>query len=112
MLKEHTRIQRDLRTTYPLRDSTPYALAQRLGIKNRLLASWQLEGEGYREIKAVYTGEKRPPKKGEWYLSGAIVGAYLAPNDLTTPYHIARLVKVRTETVEHIEELPDHEPDE
>ncbi|MGO7308822.1 hypothetical protein ACCS91_33745 [Rhizobium ruizarguesonis] len=30
----------------------------------------------------------RPPKKGEFYLSGAIVQAYRAPNDLTTPYHV------------------------
>lgn len=34
-------------------------------------------------------GEKRAPKKGEFYLSGAIVEAYRAPNDLTTEYHIA-----------------------
>lgn len=31
---------------------------------------------------------KRAPKKGEWYLSGAIVEAYQAPNDLTTEYTI------------------------
>ena len=30
----------------------------------------------------------RAPKKGEYYLSGAIVEAYLAPNDLSSPYHI------------------------
>lgn len=40
----------------------------------------------------VYTGEKRPPRAGEFYLSGAIVSAYRAKNDLTTAYHIARLV--------------------
>jgi hypothetical protein len=44
-------------------------------------------------VMAQYIGEKRPPKKGEWYLSGAIVEAYLSPG-LSTPYHIARLVKV------------------
>lgn len=37
----------------------------------------------------VSTGIKRPPRKGEWYLSGAIVSAYRAPNDLDTPYLIA-----------------------
>lgn len=42
--------------------------------------------------RAVYMGEKRPPKRGEWYLSGAIVEAYYAPNDLSTPFHIAALV--------------------
>lgn len=35
------------------------------------------------------TGEFRPPRKGEWYLSGAIVQAWKAPNDLSTPYWIA-----------------------
>lgn len=30
----------------------------------------------------------RAPKKGEWYLSGAIVEAYQAPNDLTMEYQI------------------------
>jgi len=34
----------------------------------------------------------RPPKKGEYYLSGAIVEAYRAPNDFSTPY----LVVVKT----------------
>ena len=41
----------------------------------------------------VYAGEKRPPKKGEMFLSGAFVRAYEAPNDLTTPYMIARLAR-------------------
>lgn len=31
----------------------------------------------------------RPPKKGERYLSGAIVVAYIAKADMTTPYFIA-----------------------
>lgn len=51
-----------------------------------------------RNKMAVWTGEKRPPRKGEWYLSGAIVEAYRAPNDLTTPFHIARVVTVKIET--------------
>jgi hypothetical protein len=37
---------------------------------------------------AVTTGEFRPPRKGEWYASGAVVEAYMAPNDLTTSYWI------------------------
>lgn len=49
-------------------------------------------------IRAIRTGEKRPPKKGEWYLSGAIVEAYRAPKDLTTAYHIAKLVMTKTTT--------------
>jgi hypothetical protein len=34
------------------------------------------------------TGEMRAPKKGEWYLSGAIPTAYRAPNDLKDTYYI------------------------
>ena len=61
-------------------------------------------GAAFRErykgtFRAVSTGEKRPPRKGEWYLSGAIVTAYRAPNDLSTTFHIARLVRVETKTV-------------
>lgn len=41
---------------------------------------------------AVPTGEFRFPKKGEWFLSGSIIEAYLAPNNLTSAYYIARLV--------------------
>lgn len=48
--------------------------------------------ERHRGMVAVDTGEMRPPRKGEWFLSGAIVEAYQAPNDLTMAYHIARLV--------------------
>lgn len=44
------------------------------------------------------TGEFRPPKNGEWYLSGAIVEAYRAHVDLSTPYHIGKLVSGKTVT--------------
>jgi len=47
-----------------------------------------------RIVKAVWTGEKRPPKKGEWYLSGAIIEAYRAKNDLSDTYPIATLVTI------------------
>ena len=50
---------------------------------------------GAERIMAKWDGNpKRCPKAGEWYLRGAIVGAYEAPNDLKTHYHIARLVVV------------------
>ena len=42
---------------------------------------------------AVATGEKRPPKAGEWFLSGAIVEAYKATNDLTSSAPIATIHK-------------------
>jgi len=34
----------------------------------------------------------RPPRKGEHYLSGTIPAAYLAPNDLSAPYHVVEAV--------------------
>lgn len=77
----------------------PYTLAtsewpteaefQALGLKGRT---------DRRHVRAVATGEMRLPRKGEWFLSGAEVEAYKAHNDLTTKYHIARLVKVETVT--------------
>lgn len=49
------------------------------------------------DIRAVWTGEKRKPRKGEWYLSGAIIEAYKSPNDLSTEFHIAKLVRCTRE---------------
>jgi len=37
-----------------------------------------------------FAGEFRAPKKGEYFLSGASVTAYLAKNDLTQEYFIAK----------------------
>lgn len=39
-----------------------------------------------------WNGEKRPPRKGEFYLSGSIITAYQARGDLSYPYHIAEEV--------------------
>lgn len=52
-----------------------------------------------KQYHAVATGDFYPPRKGEWYLSGAIVEAYRAPNDLSTPYHIARIVETERVTI-------------
>lgn len=60
-------------------------------------SDWTL-GLARHQCRAEYTGELRPPKAGEWYLSGAVIEGYRAPNDLTQSYHIASLVRVRTET--------------
>jgi hypothetical protein len=62
---------------YPLGDLPGYAH----GIRSAL-------------FRAEPTGEHRPPRAGEWYLSGAITAAYRAPGDLSTSYHIARIVPV------------------
>lgn len=59
----------------------------------RQVETYPVEGKPW-NIRAVNTGAKRPPERGEYYLSGAIVCAYRAPNDLPTAYHIARLVEV------------------
>lgn len=48
---------------------------------------------GEKFTHAVATGDFRRPRKGEWYISGAIPAAYRAPNDLSTPYHIAEAVR-------------------
>jgi hypothetical protein len=43
----------------------------------------------------------RPPKKGEWYLSGAIVEAYQAPHDLTAAYTIVeKVARAKSITIE------------
>jgi hypothetical protein len=60
--------------------------------------------EGGLMYRAQLTGEKRPPMAGEWYLSGAIPAAYRAPADMTTPYMICRIVKVRQVTTWEIVE--------
>lgn len=49
-------------------------------------------------IRAVWDREpKRPPREGEYYLSGAIVEAYRAPPGLTQFFHIAKLVEVEVQ---------------
>jgi hypothetical protein len=52
-----------------------------------------------KNVMAVNSGIKRCPKKGEWYLSGAIVTAYRAPNDLSSEYYIAEIVEVKEVTL-------------
>lgn len=55
-----------------------------------------------KDVKAQMTGEFRPPKAGEWFISGDIPGAYRAKHDFSTPYNIAKLVRVKTVTTEII----------
>jgi len=63
--------------TYPLVDKIP-----------------NIKPQEQRSLRATLIGEFRPPKKFEWYLSGAIPGAYQAPNDLNDSYHILRIMKM------------------
>lgn len=49
------------------------------------------------DVRAMKSGERRPPFKGEWYLAGE--EAYLASEDFHfLSYYILRLVKVRKVT--------------
>ncbi len=82
-----------MRKFYPVKDRIPHTLLEHLGAT---------EPAAQRNVRAVQTGEFRCPQRNEWYLSGAIVEAYRAPNDLTTDYYIARLVLVQPVTVEQV----------
>jgi hypothetical protein len=41
------------------------------------------------------SGEFRKPRKGEYFLSGAIVGTHYAQNDIGTEYWIAKPVEMK-----------------
>ncbi len=60
------------------------------------------------KLGAAWTGEKRPPKAGEWFLSGSVIEAYQAKHDLLYAYPIARIVKVKVTTLETFVDV-DHE---
>lgn len=55
---------------------------------------------GGQSVRAAKTQAFREPRKGEWYLSGALATAYRAPTDLEIGYRIMCLVVTRTTTVE------------
>lgn len=46
-------------------------------------------------IRYKATGEFRNPRKGEFFLSGAIIEAYEAWHDMTMPYWIAVKVQIK-----------------
>jgi hypothetical protein len=78
--------------TYPLAGVGSLVLRHRLSVRTPGV-----------EIRAVKTGEFRPPRAGEWFLSGAVPEGYETKNDLSTPYHILRLVRVRRVETEVVE---------
>jgi hypothetical protein len=100
---EHTAINKKEKQYFPA-DFISREETLKLGMPEHISEAERQRWRIQNKIVAVRTGEKRPPKKGEWYLSGAIIHAYQAGQDLTCEYHIARLVKVRVVTV--IEEIP------
>lgn len=83
--------------TYPLAELAPSSFRKACGFKSIL------QRDQSREIRCVLTGEKRAPKKGEWYLSGARPAGWVAKNDFSTEYHIVKLVlteRIVTETIQ------------
>lgn len=49
----------------------------------------------HKDVVAIPTGERRRPKRGEWYLSGAKAEAYRARGDFSSAYQIAKLAKIK-----------------
>jgi len=81
---------------YPVMDGLSKAEVQKFNAKH----PWSPGN-----VRAVATGEKRCPKAGEWFLSGAVPGAYRAPNNLSAEYHIARLIRVSRQVIYTIEQI-------
>lgn len=88
---------------YRLGDRLTRAERERFDCEDDLLARLPSTGGPIQKdgtyVMAVRTGEVRPPRKGEWYLSGAFPRAYRAPNDLSSSYGICVLVKVERKTI-------------
>ena len=80
---------------YPLGEWPTTAESKALGITT----SDRILGSNRATVHAKPTGEFRCPKAGEWYLSGAEVRAYHAPNNLMTKFYICKLVRTKTKTV-------------
>ena len=83
--------------TYRLAETPSVAETGGMSFEQRFVS--QSLGCGANTIAAVRTGEFRSPKRDEWYLSGSIPEAYKAKNDLSTPFHILKLVRVQRETI-------------
>lgn len=101
---ESNKLKRD--HFYEVMDRVPFADRERLNLPakyedgiQRIYAPLPSLGMGVNGVHAQWDGKPaRCPKQGEWYLSGAIIEAYRAPNDLSTPYPIALLVRTKKET--------------
>lgn len=82
-----------------------YPIADKRDAAAALLKLKRTQAGLLQRCRAQATGEKRKPKAGEWYLSGAVVEGYYAIRDLDTEYHIAQLVLVVRVTTEYAEEV-------
>lgn len=81
------------RTVYPLADSPTLSEIVAIGpnLVPRFGTKFMFDGT---ELGVSLTGEYRRPRKGEWYVSGAIPEAYRALHDLSEEHRIARLIHV------------------
>jgi hypothetical protein len=82
---------------FPLSDVSPVPRSDLESLGLRREKDWTLkDGRGKKvhpsRIKAVLTGEKRPPRKGEWFLSRISLKAHLATENLVVAEKIVRLV--------------------
>ena len=84
-------------TPYPIKDFIPFRDLNKLGLNHRLGDIGTKDNQVFK-VMAVWTGEKRNPIAGEWFLSGSIIEAYRAKLDMGDEFHIAKLVKTVTET--------------
>ncbi len=75
-----------------------YDIADRPTVEERALFGLKMS-DNFNSIKAILSTEYRCPKKGEWYISGAIPQAYRAENDLSMKANIAKLVLTETKTI-------------
>ena len=91
---------------YRLTDLIPLEERKRLGVPDVRLDLYN-HGRDGNHIMAVRTEEFRAPRKGEWYLSGAIPTVWRAPNDYgeTSRYWIMRLVIVERTTTRTLKEV-------
>lgn len=82
-------------TTYPLGDSLNSEERKRFNLTLNQGISIDILPCKY--VQAIQTNEFRKPRKGDWYLSGAIPKAYKAENDLPSEYRIMQLIEVERE---------------
>jgi len=80
---------------YDLADWPNLYERRRVGWPDGAMARYYRRDDAVYRLIAIRTGEKRPPRRGEWYLSGAIPQGYRAPNDLSTRYAILELAIIR-----------------
>ncbi len=90
---------------YPLGDIPPRVIkdvCKRLGIPLDTKDLGATSRIAHTSLRAISTGVRLPPRKGQWYLSGAEIAAYYAGADLDTHYLLAEIVEIETITVTRI----------